>query len=88
MPGVIGWQVGVEARPSVELHERGTVDRVVEGLADAQVIERRKVRVERQEVDRELGVDVQLGRVLQLEPVELCEWGLAEEPGSTAEGRW
>lgn len=38
------------------------------------------MRVEREEVDGELGVDVQLEWVLELEPVEVDERGPTEEP--------
>ena len=41
---------GREGRPAVELDELGSVDRVVERLPDAQIVERRDMGVERQEV--------------------------------------
>jgi len=45
-----------------------------------QVVERGQVSVERQEVDRELWVDVQFRGIPELEPVILPVRGLTEQP--------
>ena len=65
--GRLGWR----GWPAVELDDLVSVDRVVECLPDANVVERGEVRVDPCEIDDRLGVGVQLSWVLERELVVL-----------------
>jgi hypothetical protein len=61
-----------EIAPSIQAHDLRAVDREVERLPDSDVIEGRQMRVERDEVDQQPGVLVDLTRDGQPQRVQLC----------------